>query len=93
MTKGSDVIDFYGRTPEERREEFKNSLEEYLAWHAQEGTRPEKTWLGKLTIRVDEYLHHRLTVVAAASCESVNAWITALLERATTRVLKEHNLG
>jgi hypothetical protein len=52
MTKGSDVIDFYGRTPEERREEFKNPLEEYLAWHAQEGTRPEKTWLGKLTIRV-----------------------------------------
>ncbi|TDI37860.1 MAG: hypothetical protein E2P02_21915 [Acidobacteria bacterium] len=36
-----DVIDFYGRTPEELREEFKNSVEEYLSWSAEEGTTPE----------------------------------------------------
>jgi predicted HicB family RNase H-like nuclease len=48
-----DVIDFYGRTPDELREEVKNSVEEYLAWCAEEGAKPEKTWLGKPTIRVD----------------------------------------
>ena len=71
-----DVIDFYGRTPDELRKEFKNSVEEYLAWCAEEGTKPEKTWLGKLTIRVDEDLRRRFAVVAAASGESINAWIT-----------------
>ena len=88
-----DVIDFYGRTPDELRKEFKNSVEEYLTWCAEEGTKPEKTWLGKLTIRVDEDLHRRLAVAAAASGESINAWITTLLERETTRVLKEHGLA
>ena len=84
-----DVIDFYGRTPEELREEFKNSVEEYLAWCAEEGTKPEKTWLGKLTIRIDEDLRRRLTIVAAGQGESVNAWIAAVLDRETRRVLAE----
>jgi predicted HicB family RNase H-like nuclease len=88
-----DVIDFYGRSPDELREEFKHSVEDYLAWCAEEGTKPEKTWLGKLTIRVDEDLRRQLAVVAAASGESVNAWITTLLERETTRVLKEQGLA
>ena len=85
-----DVIDFYGRTPEQLREEFKHSVDEYLAWCAEEGTKPEKTWLGKLTIRVDEDLRRRLAVVAAARGESVNTWITSLLDRETRRVLQEH---
>jgi len=88
-----DVIDFYGRTPDELRKEFKNSVEEYLAWCVEEGTKPEKAWLGKLTIRVDEDLRRRLAVVAAASGESINAWITTLLDRETTRVLKEQGLA
>jgi len=88
-----DVIDFYGRTPEELREEFKNSVEEYLAWCAEEGTRPEKTWLGKLTIRIDEDLRRRLAIVAAGRGESVNAWIAAVLDRETRRALTEQELA
>ena len=87
-----DVIDFYGRTPDELREEFKNSVEEYLSWCV-EGARPERTWVGKLTIQVDEDLRRRLAMAAAASGESINAWITTLLERETTRVLKDHGLA
>ncbi len=88
-----DVIDFYGCTPDELRQEFKNSVEDYLAWCAEDGTKPEKTWLGKLTIRIDEDLRRRLTVVAAAHGESVNAWITTLLDRETTRVLQEDEVA
>ncbi len=84
-----DVIDFYGRTPEELREELKTSVDEYLAWCAEEGRRPEKTWHGKLTIRVDESLRRRLAVVAAQSGKSVNTWIANLLDRETRLVLDE----
>ncbi len=84
-----DVIDFYGRTPEELREEFKTSVDEYLAWCAEEGTTPEKTWQGKLTIRIDEGLRRRLAVAAAQTGDSVNAWIAKLLDRETRRVLDE----
>jgi ABC-type branched-subunit amino acid transport system ATPase component len=44
-------------------------------------------------IQVDENLHRRLAVVAAASGASVNAWITALLDRETKRVLQEHEVN
>lgn len=84
-----DVIDFYGRTPEELRKEFESSVEEYLAWCAEEGTQPEKTWKGKLTLRVDERLRRQLAVVAEQSNESVSSWITKLLERETRRLLGE----
>lgn len=84
-----DVIDFYGRTPDELREEFENAIEEYLAWCKEEGTKPEKTWHGKLTIRADEDLRRRVAVVAAARGESVNMWITNLLDRETKRALKD----
>ncbi len=88
-----DVIDFYGRTPDELRAELSNSVEEYLAWCRQEGVKPEKTWRGKLTIRLAEDLRHRLDVVAAASGESINAWITSVLDRESRRELAEHNLA
>lgn len=71
------------------REEFKSSVDDYLAWCAEEGTKPEKSWQGKLTIRIDESLRRRLAVVAAQTGDSVNAWIANLLDRETRRVLEE----
>ncbi len=38
-----DVIDFYGRSVQDLRREFKKSVEDYLAWCRDEGTPPEKT--------------------------------------------------
>ena len=87
-----DVIDFYGRTPEELREAFRESVEDYLSWCAEEGTTPEKTWQGKLTVRMDSELRRRLTIVAEASGESINTWITSVLDRETKRALVEHGL-
>jgi predicted HicB family RNase H-like nuclease len=91
--EGIGAQDYYARIAFDSSEEFKNSVEEYLAWCAEEGIKHEKTRLGKLTIRVDEALHRRLAVAAAARGESVNAWITRLLDRETRRVLKEHGLA
>ncbi len=83
-----DVIDFYGRTPEELREEFGNSVEEYLAWCEEEGETPEKTWAGKLTIRPDEDLRRRLVIAAAATNQSVNKLVTTLLDRETRKIIE-----
>jgi predicted HicB family RNase H-like nuclease len=88
-----DVIDFYGRTPEELRAAFKDSVDDYLEWCAEEGTPPEKTWQGKLTVRMDDDLRRRLAIVAEASGESVNTWITTVLDRETKRALAEAGLA
>ncbi len=87
-----DVIDFYGRTPDELREEFRVSVDDYLAWCAEEGSKPEKTWQGKLTLRIGESLRNRISVAAAAHDASINAWITEVLDRESRRVLDDHQL-
>lgn len=84
-----DVIDFYGQTPAELRREFQNSVDEYLSWCAEEGVKPEKTWQGKMTLRIDDTLRRRLVAAAAASGNSVNTWITNLLDRETKRLLED----
>lgn len=84
-----DVIDFYGRTPDDLRTEFKNSIDEYLAWCAEEGEKPEKSWAGKLTIRPDESLRQRLAAAAAATNQSINKFVIGVLDRETRKTLAE----
>ena len=84
-----DVIDFYGRTPEELRAEFKAAVEAYLAWCAEEGHKPEKTWAGKLTFRPTEEQRRRFAMAAAARRMSVNAWALGVLDRESRMVERE----
>ena len=84
-----DVIDFYGRSVQDLRKEFKKSVEDYLAWCRDEGTPPEKTWHGKLTFRPSDALRRRLLVASAMAGESVNAWVQGVLDRETRKVLDE----
>lgn len=76
-----DVVDFYGRTPEELRGEFKAAVDEYLDWCREEGQKPEKTWLGKLTFRPTEEQRRRFMIAAASRRMSVNAWALNVLDR------------
>lgn len=84
-----DVVDFYGRTPEELRAEFKTSVDEYLAWCEEDGQKPEKSWLGKLTFRPTEEQRHRFMVAAAARRMSVNAWALTVLDRESQAIEAE----
>ena len=84
-----DVIDFYGRTPEELRAEFKAAVEEYLAWCEEEGHKPEKTWTGKLTFRPTEEQRRRFTMAAAARRMSVNTWALSVLDRESRAIERE----
>ena len=83
-----DVVDFYGKTPDELRREFASPVEDYLAWCAEEGAAPEKTWRGKLTLRPDEDLRRRLVAAAGSRGQSVNSYVTEVLERETRRLLE-----
>ena len=86
----NDVIDFYGASTAALRREMAISIKDYLAWCAEEGSKLEKTWQGKLTIRPSEDLRRRLAIAAAASGESVNTFVTEALERETRKVLGDN---
>ena len=76
-------------TPEELREELRNSVEDYLEWCAEEGTKPERTWQGKLTLRVDEDLREAFAAVwASAKRLSFSHCLRAAMRRCSSILVR-----
>lgn len=67
--------DFYGYTPAELRQEFKNSLEVFLEVCAEKGIAPYKPYSGKFNLRITPELHSELIVRSTAEGKSLNQWI------------------
>jgi predicted HicB family RNase H-like nuclease len=42
VTGIKDVIDFYGKTPADLKQEFKNSVDDYLDWCQTEAKKPDE---------------------------------------------------
>ncbi len=78
------VITFQGDSVKELETAFKESVDDYLAWCAQDGVEPEKPYSGKLNVRFQPELHQQATVAAKILGMSLNAFIA----RAVTNELK-----
>lgn len=76
-----DIITFEGRTPEEIEQAFKDSVEDYLAFCANLGEKPENTASGKFLLRLDRELHAKLTSEALAHNISLNSYIIEKLKK------------
>ncbi|MFN2433442.1 MAG: type II toxin-antitoxin system HicB family antitoxin [Gemmatimonadota bacterium] len=59
------------------------SIEDYLEWCSERGKEPEKPYSGRLLVRATPSLHRAVAGAAARERQSVNAWVTRALERAT----------
>jgi predicted HicB family RNase H-like nuclease len=84
-----DVLDFHGRTVEELEAAFRETVDDYLAWCAEEGESPQKSWQGKMTFRPDDELRNRIATAAAVRGVSINAFMEAALDRATREELAD----
>ncbi|MFL7837355.1 MAG: type II toxin-antitoxin system HicB family antitoxin [Candidatus Promineifilaceae bacterium] len=71
----SGGADFYGRTPNELRDEFKKSLEVYLEVCKEKGIAPYKEYSGKFNLRIAPELHSEIAARANAENKSLNQWI------------------
>ena len=76
-----DVVTFQGATVEEARAAFVDSVDDYLAFCAERGEKPEKPFSGKLLVRLDPNLHRELSMTAEKSGRSINALVVEALER------------
>ncbi|MBQ1763728.1 MAG: type II toxin-antitoxin system HicB family antitoxin [Aquincola sp.] len=70
LTGGAD---FYGKSPKELRQEFKNSLAVFLEVCAEKGIEPRRSYSGKFNLRIAPELHERLAIAAQAEGKSINA--------------------
>lgn len=70
-----DVITFQGESVSELRQAFEDSIDDYLAFCASRGEKPEKPYSGKVIIRMNPQLHRRAVEEASKSAKSLNQWL------------------
>jgi predicted HicB family RNase H-like nuclease len=76
--------DFYGRTPDELRHEFRASLDFFLETCTKHGMSPKKQASGKFLVRISPVLHAQAATAARAAGISLNA----LVEKAVRHELR-----
>ncbi len=67
------------------QQEFRTSVDEYLASCEEDGVDPIKPFSGNLHLRLGSNLHHRVAVSATRSGMSINGWIKSVLEDNASR--------
>ena len=68
-----DVITFQGRSVDEIRTAFKDSVDEYLKFCAELGEEPERPYSGKIALRIPSALHRTASSAARAEGKSLNS--------------------
>ena len=75
--------DFYGKSPQDLRTEFKKSLQVFLDVCTEQGIEPRRHFSGKFNLRIPPELHEQLAIAAQAEGKSLN---TLAQEALRTRV-------
>ena len=76
-----DVITFQGDSVQGLRQAFQDSVDDYLDFCAERHEEPEKPYSGTFTVRVNPELHRDISLQAKLANQSLNSWVTALLEQ------------
>jgi predicted HicB family RNase H-like nuclease len=81
-----DVITFQGRSVQELKTAFRDSIDDYLAFCEERGEEPNKPFSGQFVARIPPDLHRRVNLAARISGKSLNAWVVDQLQKAVTPV-------
>lgn len=77
-----DVLTFQGRTLDELKTAFADTIADYVDWCHERGKTPEKPFSGNFSVRVRPDLHRRTAAAAARQGKSLNGFVAEVLERA-----------
>lgn len=81
-----DVITFQGESVVALRQAFEESVNDYLAFCAERGEKPDKPFSGKFVVRVSDEIHRLIFMAANMEGKSLNAWVADALNRAAIAV-------
>ncbi len=76
------VLTFVGDTVPEAEQAFRDTVDDYLAWCAERGKKPEKPYSGTLYIRTSPDVHREAAIAAAREGKSLNAWLAEVVAQA-----------
>ena len=77
-----DVITFQGQSVGELRQAFEDSVEDYLAFCAARGERPDQPFSGELTIELPPERQRQVILAAEKAGKDVETWVAEVLEQA-----------
>src|SRR5271168_2166803 len=81
-----DVITFQGRSVDELKTAFQESIDDYLALCKQRGEEPNKPFSGQFVTRIPPELHRQVNLAASISGKSLNAWVVEQLQTAIAHI-------
>jgi predicted HicB family RNase H-like nuclease len=76
-----DVITFQGDCVKGLEQAFIDSVEDYLAFCAERGEKPDKPFSGKFVVRIEPELHRKVYLRAKQKKTSLNAFVREVLEK------------
>lgn len=77
-----DVITFQGKSVDELKEAFEDSVNDYLAFCAERGEEPEKPFAGRFTVRLSPDQHKKVIIAAKKAGKNLDSWVTEVLTQA-----------
>lgn len=75
------LVNFEGESVGELTHSFHDAVDDYLAYCAEEGIEPHKSYSGSLNVRFTPEIHNRIAVLAKQAGISINAFIRAAVEK------------
>ena len=69
------VITFQGKSVDEIEQAFCDSIDDYLAWCAEDGVAPETPYSGKFNLNLSPSLHREVAVMAKKLKLSVDSFV------------------
>jgi predicted HicB family RNase H-like nuclease len=75
-----DVISFGGQSVKELERNFRNAVDEYLAFCEKRGKTPNKPFRGSLSVRLREGLHTKAAIFAEKNDMKINTVINDALD-------------
>jgi predicted HicB family RNase H-like nuclease len=77
-----DIVGFHGRTVEELESAFHEAVEHYLEVCEKIGQEPQRSYSGKLTLRIPPEIHMAVATAAEINNKSINQWAADVLKQA-----------
>jgi len=79
-----DVITFQGKSVDELRKAFEDSVEDYLAFCAERGEEPDKPFSGRFTVRLSPEQHRKVILAAEKAGKDIEVWVEEALAQAAS---------
>ncbi|MFC7338658.1 type II toxin-antitoxin system HicB family antitoxin [Haloferula chungangensis] len=84
VTDLRDVVTFQGRSVDELKKAFQESIDDYLDFCRDRGEEPDKPYSGTFVLRIDPQLHRKLVALGREEGISLNRWVESKLQMLTS---------